>query len=515
MKKLLVVDKKDRVLRLESKEKCHRGKGILHRAFSVYIFNDKNQLLIQQRSKFKKLWPFYWANSCCSHIRKGEDYLRAGERRLKEELGFTCPLKLVDKFQYQAKYKNIGSENEICAILIGRYNGKEKTKKNPQEVKDVKWVNVEKLKKDFNENPQKYAPWFKIGLRRYLKIIERKQKNKKRINLLLEKTAEKINPVMRELLRSYVDKKFHELIDYQISTGGKRLRPALTVISSNLFRGNLKDVLYPAAGLEILHNCTLIIDDIIDHGKLRRNKSTVWFKFGKSMAECMGLDYLAAAFQGANRSKKPAEVSEIFAKTVKILVNGEILDILFEQRGREEEPYIAENRYQKIGSGDYSEMIAGKTASLFQNCCQTGGICAGADRKQVEALKSYGFNFGMIFQITDDILDIFGKEKDFGKKIGKDIEERKLGNIVILFALKELSKPDKDKILRIFRKKEIKNKDIKEVFELIKETNSYSKAGALTEKFVEKAKANLKNLPQNKWNKVLENLVDFVAQRDK
>ena len=121
----------------------------------------------------------------------------------------------------------------------------------------------------------------------------------------------------------------------------------------------------------------------------------------------------------------------------------------------------------------------------------------------------------MIFQITDDILDIFGNEKKFGKKIGKDMQEGKLSNIIILSALKELPKIDKNKLLRIIRKKGIENKDIKEAAELIKKTKSYKNAYCLLENFVKTAKQSLKDLPQNKWNKALENLVDFVVQRKK
>ena len=513
MKKLILVNKKDKVVGFETKEKCHQGKGILHRAFSIYLFNNKGQLLIQQRSKFKKLWPLYWANTCCSHPRQDESYVKAGERRLKEELGFSCFLKMVDKFQYQAKYKNVGSENEMCAVLVGEYNGK--VKANPKEIADWKWVDIDKLQDDFKRNPDKYAPWFKIGLRRYLKMKEKALKNRKELNSLLKKTAKTVDPIIQELLESYIDKKFHKLINYQVFTGGKRFRPALTIISSKLLGGKIKNVLYSAAGLEVLHNCTLIVDDIIDHSELRRKKLTTWSKFGKSLAECMGLDYLAAAFEGANRSKKPVVISEIFAETLKIILNGEILDILFEQRGREEEPYIVKNRYYKITKQKYYEMVGRKTASLAQSCCEVGGICAGASNKQLEALKDYGFNLGIAFQIRDDILDIFGEEKKFGKKIGKDIEERKLGNIVILSALSELSKPEKEKILKIIRKKEIKNKDIKEAIKLIKKTNSYQETCRLAESFVEKAKESLKLLPKNKWNKILENLADFVIQRER
>ena len=168
MEKLVLVNKKDEIVGLEDKEKCHKGKGILHRAFSIYLFNNKGQLLIQQRSKFKKLWPLYWTNSCCSHPSKDESYIRAGRERLREELGFACPLKMVDKFRYQASYKNIGSENELCALLVGKYNGN--IKPNFKEIASWEWVDIDKLKNDFKKSPNNYAPWFKIGLRRYLKI---------------------------------------------------------------------------------------------------------------------------------------------------------------------------------------------------------------------------------------------------------------------------------------------------------------------------------------------------------
>lgn len=511
MKNLLLVNKKDEVIGSEIKEKCHKGKGILHRAFSVYLFNSKGQVLIQQRSKFKKLWPLYWSNSCCSHPRRGESYIKAGERRLKEEFGFTCPLKMIDKFQYQAQYKDVGSENEVCAILIGEYNGK--IRSDIKEVANWKWISLDKLKADFKKNPDKYTPWFKIGLRKYLKKKKEELRVEDELTKTLKKTTKIVDPVIKELLESHIDKKFHKLIDYQAFTGGKRLRPGLTIISSKLLGGKIKDVLYPAAGLEILHNCTLIVDDIIDHSDLRRKKPTTWFKFGKSIAECMGIDYSATVFEAANRSKKPTIISEIFARTLKTVIDGEILDILFEQRGREEEPYIVKNRYHRVTAREYYKMVTKKTAVLLQSCCEIGGICAGATKKQLEALKNYGFNLGIAFQIRDDFLDIFGEEKKFGKKIGKDIEEGKLGNIVTLSALEELSKSNKARVLKIIRKKEVKSRDIKEVIKLIKKTKSYQTVFHLAENFTEKAKENLKVLPQNKWNKILEGFANFVIQR--
>lgn len=159
MEKLIVVDKQDKILGYESWEKCHSLKGILHRAFSIFVFNKKGEILLQKRSKYKKLWPLYWSNTCCSHPRENEDIVKVGERRLKEEFGFTTKLGVLYKFCYRAVYKKIGSENELCYVLIGKYDGKVKPDK--KEIADYKWVSLNYLKKDLSQNPDDYTPWFK------------------------------------------------------------------------------------------------------------------------------------------------------------------------------------------------------------------------------------------------------------------------------------------------------------------------------------------------------------------
>jgi len=110
---LILVDEKDNILGYETKEKCHEGSGLLHRAFSIFIFNDKDELFIQKRSKAKLLWPRYWSNTCCSHPRIGESYIHGANRRLVEECGFETELKYLSKFHYSADYYSHGSENEI------------------------------------------------------------------------------------------------------------------------------------------------------------------------------------------------------------------------------------------------------------------------------------------------------------------------------------------------------------------------------------------------------------------
>jgi len=341
------------------------------------------------------------------------------------------------------------------------------------------------------------------------------QKERGLPNSILHQISKTVEPVIKEILDSDVDKKNRKLVNYPVSAGGKRLRPALAVISCRMLGGKTKDVLYAAAGLEILHNYTLIIDDIIDNSDLRRGKPSTWFKFGKSMANCIGIDYGAAIFQAANKSKYPVRISEIFSETMKALVDGEILDILFEKEGREDEPYIVKNHYQTVTKKKYLEMVNKKTAALFQSSCEVGGICAGASFKELKALRNFGFNFGMAFQIKDDILDIFGEEKKFGKKIGHDIEEKKWSNIIILFALKKLNSFDKNQLSKILEKKKITKKDIRKSVKIIKKTNAADLSLEFGEKYIQKAKNNLDLLPQNKWNNLLREISEFAIEREK
>lgn len=167
MEQAVLVNEKDEEVGLEEKVSVHLDNGKLHRAFVAFIFNDKKEILIAQRSTEKMLWPLFWDSACASHPRKGESYEDAGERRLKEELGFYCELEAVDKFQYQEKYKDIGSENEVCTTLIGRYNGK--IEPNKEEIAETRWISLKDLNEDIEKNSEKYAIWFKIALGRLIK----------------------------------------------------------------------------------------------------------------------------------------------------------------------------------------------------------------------------------------------------------------------------------------------------------------------------------------------------------
>jgi isopentenyl-diphosphate Delta-isomerase len=159
MSRLIAVDKNDNRLGLVDKTKAHQKKGVLHRAFSVLVFSSQNKMLIQRRAKQKKLWPLFWSNTCCSHAKPGQDIKAVAKQRLKEELGFTAGLEFVYKFCYLSEFKNIGSENELCHVFIGQHDGLVKPDKN--EVAEFKWVDINWLLQELDNNGLIFTPWFK------------------------------------------------------------------------------------------------------------------------------------------------------------------------------------------------------------------------------------------------------------------------------------------------------------------------------------------------------------------
>jgi isopentenyl-diphosphate delta-isomerase len=157
---LILVDEADQGVGHLSKVLCHEGQGILHRAFSLLIFNGGGELLIQQRSASKRLWPMYWSNSCCSHPRRAETMEAAIQRRLQEELGLRCPLHFLFKFQYQAQFDATGAENELCSVFIGRST--DSVRINPHEILAWRWASPEALQAEMADGAGNFTPWFKL-----------------------------------------------------------------------------------------------------------------------------------------------------------------------------------------------------------------------------------------------------------------------------------------------------------------------------------------------------------------
>jgi len=157
---LILVDESDNELGSLSKQQCHDGEGILHRAFSLFVFNADGELLLQKRGADKRLWPLFWSNSCCSHPRKGESMELATRRRLREELGIDATLEFAYKFVYRAQFGELGSENEMCSVYLGKTN--QACSVNANEIADVRYVSREPLQDEVRENPELFTPWFKM-----------------------------------------------------------------------------------------------------------------------------------------------------------------------------------------------------------------------------------------------------------------------------------------------------------------------------------------------------------------
>lgn len=157
---LVMVDENDCEVGSMPKADCHRGTGVLHRAFSIFIFNERGELLLQKRSGEKRLWGGYWSNSVCSHPRKGESYKAATKRRLQDELGISIELTFQFRFQYQAKFQDIGSENELCSVYTGVHNGPFSV--NPTEISEIRFLCPEELDREMARFPDQFTPWFKL-----------------------------------------------------------------------------------------------------------------------------------------------------------------------------------------------------------------------------------------------------------------------------------------------------------------------------------------------------------------
>ena len=157
---LILVNSQDLELGHLDKAACHDNSGVLHRAFSLFVFNASGELLLQQRASDKRLWGGYWSNSCCSHPRKGESMQEAVSRRCQQELGFSTPMQFVYKFEYHAKFDDKGSERELCSVFVGQFDGDPDV--NATEISAWRWLAPELLDRELNDPANLYTPWLRL-----------------------------------------------------------------------------------------------------------------------------------------------------------------------------------------------------------------------------------------------------------------------------------------------------------------------------------------------------------------
>mgnify|MGYP000433295258 CR=1 FL=1 len=300
----------------------------------------------------------------------------------------------------------------------------------------------------------------------------------------------------------------YEASTHLIKAGGKRLRPLLTVLSCRVVGGNEELAIPAGAAVEILHNFTLIHDDIMDKDEMRRGKPTVHKLWGVEMAILAGDLLYAKAYQALLGLYKLGVSSERVTRAIELLTwgsvsvaEGQALDMEFEKR-------------DDVSEEEYLEMIKKKTAALFMASAGIGGIVGGGDDNSIRALMEYARYMGIAFQIRDDILGLIGDEKVLGKPVLSDIREGKR-TILVIYTLPKLNEKERLKLLSVLGNRQASLDELREAAELIRSTGAIEYADKLAEKYIDESlkalnKVDIKDTEALRLLKLLNN---FVTRR--
>ena len=292
-------------------------------------------------------------------------------------------------------------------------------------------------------------------------------------------------------------------IEYTLAAGGKRVRPQLAMIACQMFGGKDEDVLPAALALEVFHNFTLLHDDVMDKADVRRGRPTVHVKWNENTAILSGDQMLIEAYKllsGVPADKLP-KVLQLFNKMATEICEGQQYDVDFESQ-------------ENVTVDDYLKMIRLKTSVLLANALQTGAYIAGADEQAQEALYQFGINIGLAFQIQDDILDVWGDPKTFGKAVGGDISCNKK-TFVYLEAMRRLGDESSKELHywynQILEDNTEKIATVKGIFEAL---GVRAACENVVEEYTQSALELLKDLPQNEATEQLRQLADKLNTRN-
>ena len=285
-----------------------------------------------------------------------------------------------------------------------------------------------------------------------------------------------------------------------IKAKGKKIRPLLTLLVSKMlnYKGNADVTL--AVCIEFIHNATLLHDDVIDTGKIRRGKLSANQIWGNKVSVLVGDYLLSRAFKLMVKNKS-LKLLEILSQTSLILARGQIQDV-----GNNQNVNLTEKKYLSI--------IDAKTAELFRISCFLPTIITDQNKKTQKIFNDFGFNFGMAFQLSDDVLDYFGDSSKMGKSVGKDFFEGKV-TYPVIHCFKKSNKKSKKIIAKLFFKRKRSKKDLAVLLNLMKKTNTYKSSIEFVRKYAEKAKTNINKFEGNKYKVYLDELVDHLIIRDK
>ncbi|BAA30171.1 polyprenyl synthetase family protein [Pyrococcus horikoshii] len=331
----------------------------------------------------------------------------------------------------------------------------------------------------------------------------------------IKEKAKLIDEKIFELIPEKDPRVLYEAARHYPLAGGKRVRPFVVLTSTEAVGGDPLRAIYPAVAIELIHNYSLVHDDIMDMDETRRGKPTVHRIWGVNMAILAGDLLFSKAFEAVARAEIPPEkkarVLEVIVKASNELCEGQARDLEFEKKST-------------VTIEEYMEMISGKTGALFEASAKVGGIIGTDNEEYIKALSSWGRNVGIAFQIWDDVLDLIADEKKLGKPVGSDIRKGKKTLIVAHF-FENADEKDKQRFLKIFGKyagdvkgrgiieEDIKS-DVMEAIDLLKKYGSIDYAAEIAKDMIKKANEALRILPKSKARMDLELLAKFIVERE-
>jgi len=331
------------------------------------------------------------------------------------------------------------------------------------------------------------------------------ESRKKKITNKIAEIQNQLEQYFNDMAQHIEPRNLYAPVNYIMSQGGKRIRPQLVLLAAELFGAKVEDAFYPATAYEMLHNFTLIHDDIMDNAPIRRGKETIFKKWNSNIAILSG-DVLAslAMLQLYKTPCSPEtiiEMSELFVQTSVQVCEGQQYDLDFEKQ-------------EQVTIDEYLSMIHLKTAVMLAGCLKTGAILANASPQDRDALYQYGINLGMAFQLVDDMLDVYADTQTFGKEVGGDIQENKK-TYLYLFALQNANETQKAQLQHYFSSNHYSKKEkydaVKAIFDAL---HCKEETERKIDDFLENAYKNIEELSLNGEGKeILKQLALKLSKR--
>jgi geranylgeranyl diphosphate synthase type I len=325
------------------------------------------------------------------------------------------------------------------------------------------------------------------------------------ISLLTELLAQDVETVNKALVKTFSDfavpSRWYQLAKQHVLEGGKRIRPVMCIETSKTLEGRRDNVLQAALAVELLHNASLIHDDIVDRDRIRRGKPTIAAQFDDFTAMLVGDLLFSISFKIASRYYSDPRILEALSDAVFSMVNGGSLGIKLRSE-------------VNVTESTYIEVAEQKTAALFRAASVIGAVCAGAKQNRIGQMSRFGTKLGVAFQIKDDLLGLIGKEEETGKPVNSDLRNREK-TLIAIHALNNATGNDETILKRFFSGSDddgITPAEIKETFERV---GSIDYAIERSWSLVNEAKSTIADLPESQSKDLLFHICDFAVTRSK